>query len=257
MKKSELESKIIAYFEETLSLEETSILLKEVQNSSEKKELFEMYQLLYKELDTMTIYQPSSNLKNNFHQHLVQKNKQQNNLKPTFVFSIRPLLKYAAIGLILVTFGTLIGLNWSKNKDLNRMNQELIAMRTEMKSLLQNESTSVRIKAVNMSNELEQSDEEIINVLLQTMNGDESENVRLAAIDALEKFAQHPKVNKAFLNNLTANNSDFIKIKIINILATIQEQSALRYLDEIINDKAASHYLKKEANDGKEAIVNL
>lgn len=257
MNNLDLENKIIAYFEGTLASGEEAILLKEINHSDTTKELFEIYQSMYQELDTAFIHQPSTNLKNSFYKHLESTEKVIPLKSKHTLFSIRPYLKYAAIGLILITFGALIGINWAQNQQVSIINQEMLALRTEMKNLLKNESTSVRIKAINMSHTLEETDEEIVLVLIKTMKGDESENVRLAAIDALEKFVHHPKVRTTFLNTLNKENSDFIKIKIINVLAAIKEPSAVRYLDQIIEDKNASRYLKHEANLGKEAIINL
>lgn len=257
MNNFDIEAKIITYFEGALSSDEKATLLKEINNSDTTKELFETYQSMYQGLDATIIHQPSVHLKNNFYRHLESTEKIISLKSKRTSFSIRPYLKYAAIGLILITFGALIGINWSQNQQVSTINQEMIALRTEMKNLLKNESTSVRIRAINMSNTLIETDEGIVQVLIKTMDGDDSENVRLATIDALEKFAHHPIVRTTFLNTLDKENSDFIKIKIINILASIKEPSAVRYLEQIIEDKNASRYLKHEANLGKEAIINL
>ena len=167
------------------------------------------------------------------------------------------LLKYAATVLLLVTLGVLIGLNISKNGQIDSINKEMAVLRSDMKNLLQNESTAQRIRAVKMSNELETADSEILEVLIKVMNSDQSANVRVAAIDALENFSHEKIVKEAFLQAFDTPQEDMIQIKLIRILAERKEKTALPYLDKIIDDTKTSKYVKREATEGRKHIINL
>lgn len=252
----EIEEKIIAYFEESLNDSEKQSLLNSIQNAPEAKEIFETYQVIYEDFDTDLVAMPSTDFKNNFYKKLEQQEKtaqHKASKRPSLSF-IR-VLKYAASILLLVAFGTLIGLNWSKNQQISILNKDVLALKSEMTNLLKNESTAVRIKAISMSDELTHSNQDILEVLIQTMNGDASENVRLAAINALEKFADEKMVRTALFEALKHQKDDFIQIKIIHILANLKDENALPHLNDIIEDKDASKFLKREATVGKEIIM--
>jgi len=89
------------------------------------------------------------------------------------------------------------------------------------------------------------------------MNNDKSENVQIAAIDALENFAHEKIVQQAFLKNLESQKEDFIQIKLIRILAQTKNKNTLPFLDKILTNKKTSKYLRTEATQSKKTIINL
>ena len=253
MNNQSLEEIIIAWFEGELENSEREDFMERINSSKEGKELFETYKMIYADLDNEEMATPSSDFKTKFHTSLKE---QDLHFKKNKVIRFQ-YLKYAAAVLLLVTVGILIGLNISKNNQLNHLSDELIAMKTEMKNLLQNESTAQRIRAVKMSSQFVETDNDLLKVLIKTMNSDKSENVRIAAIDALENFAHEEIVQQAFLKNLEIQKEDFTQIKLIRILAQAKNKNTLPFLDKIITNKKTSKYLRSEATESKRTIINL
>jgi len=243
----ELENRIIAWFEGDLNEVDEKTLLEEVNTSSEAKELFETYQAIYQDFELEEMAKPRADFKKRFQSAVVKDHR-----LPRF-----QMMKYAAAVLLLVTLGVLIGLNISKSGQIETINIEMVALQRDMENLLQNESTAQRIRAVKMSNQLEKADPEILRVLIKAMNSDRSENVRMAAIDALENFSHEKIVKEAFLQAFEMQQEEIIQIKLIRILAESRDKTALPYLDKIIENKKTSKYLKTEARQGRKTIVNL
>jgi len=61
-------------------------------------------------------------------------------------------------------------------------------------SLLEQQSASERLRGVDYSSRVDQSDTQVLAALLHAVNHDPNVNVRLAAVDALRKFAGNPAV---------------------------------------------------------------
>ncbi|MEM9822409.1 MAG: HEAT repeat domain-containing protein [Bacteroidota bacterium] len=249
-----LEATIIAYFEGSLDELEREVLLAKVKTEDEAQTLFEAYRRLYEDLAEEPLRFPKEAfaVKAKAHLlHLENERSDQSRIRPIQLF------KYAAAIVLLVSFGLLIGLNVAKNNQLTYLSDELLLVKMEMKTLLQNKSTAQRIRAVKLSNEFQEVDLEVLNALIQAMNTDESENVRIAAIDALESFSQEAVVKKAFIQALKNSKDDLIKIKLIQVLAHQKNRQVLPLLEEILRDKTASKYLKSAATEGKDAVINL
>ena len=63
-----------------------------------------------------------------------------------------------------------------------------------MLSLLEKESATERLKAVSLTQEMDQASQKVTSALLQTLNNDDNVNVRLAALDALKPYSSDGNV---------------------------------------------------------------
>lgn len=161
-------------------------------------------------------------------------------------------------GLVLVVFLAFYFFqNKAQNELLEETKQELFALKTTMSQLLDNESSIKRIKAVSLSNSMEVADPEIIQIMISTMQNDEDESVKLAAVNALEEYAHMEVVKHALIEALEASDKAFFKIKIINILTELKEERALPLLDQIIDDNGSHGYLKEEAISARNSLKSL
>jgi len=246
--------RLIDYIDQTLSTEELAAMELELEISPElAKELHEL-RLMMGIIDTEEHAQPSDRLQHNFdtflQEQLVkseqpQDNSQQNNTtsSPNKTFSLSSLYKYAVAAVVLILVGVLVGRNYTQDEQIDKMSENLYAM-------LEEKSTSQRIKAVNMSYDMETPNGGILDALINTMNTDKSSNVRLAAVTALEKFTTDEKVINAFINSLGVQEDPTVTIALINILATIKEQNAIKPLEQLLTDEKHMQFVKDEAQVG-------
>ena len=163
-----------------------------------------------------------------------------------------------ALGLVLLSLiGFFIWQNQQQNKLLQAAQQQIYAMRSTMDALLQDRSSFKRIKGVNISHTIEQADPDILTALTNTMLHDEDAKVRLAAVNALERFAEEPLVKNALITALEESKEPFFRIKIIKILASIKDKSSLPLLNQIIEDDASQDYLREEAIAAQKSITTI
>lgn len=100
-------------------------------------------------------------------------------------------------------------------------------------SLLQQTSASDRLRGVDYSYRVEDSDSEVIGALVRTLNQDSNVNVRLAAVDALQRFSADAAVRREMRQSLPLQTSPLVQIAVIDSLAAAQDRSATPELERL------------------------
>jgi putative zinc finger protein len=153
-------------------------------------------------------------------------------------------LAQAALAVALVVIGVALGkyLNPpppnTSTKELAALHQELTGMRQLMVlSMLQQPSASERLQGVSWSEQVKSSNPEIISALLHTVRYDSSVDVRLAALDALRRYKDQPKVRTDVLQSLRADQSPLVQIALIDFLVELRQSEAVGYLKNFEQSK--------------------
>ena len=140
--------------------------------------------------------------------------------------------------LIGFAFGHLMKNNISQNGELSYLRQEIHDMRQMMSlSLLEQSSSSDRLLGVNLSTQIDQPDQILLDQLLQKINHDPNINVRLAAINATTLFIRQNHVREHLIESLANQTSPLVQIELIDLLAQIREQKALNALKMLIQNE--------------------
>ena len=117
-------------------------------------------------------------------------------------------------------------------------------------SLLKQASPSERLMGVSWSARIDQPGGEIIQTLLETLRNDPNVNVRLATIDALYLFYDHPEVKEGLIHSLAGQTSPLVQLSLINLLVEIRERRAVKALERLIQDEKLNPKVKKRAELG-------
>lgn len=252
MDKEKLESRIIDYIDGKMNETERAELEREL---AQNKEAYAMYEQLKEVIQTMGRVQPlepSGKLKAQFEQ-LLQKEIQAEKKTKTIFFS--PMVYRAAAAVLLVLAGVAIG-NWiNKNqeqeKQIAELQQQVDENRKMMMAMLNNQqSASQRMVGLSVAYEMDKPDDEIVKVLVKTMNEDPNSNVRLAAMDALGKFSNEPNVRKALIESLSTQKDPVVQIALIQLMVKMKEKSILNQLEKITRDASTMKAVKDEAYSG-------
>jgi HEAT repeats/Putative zinc-finger len=111
--------------------------------------------------------------------------------------------------------------------DLARLQDEVYHMRQLVTlSLLQQQSASERLRGVDYAYRVEQSDTQVLAALLHAVNHDPNVNVRLAAVDALRKFAGSPAVRNTLDKALAKQDSPLVQIALIDLIVDMRDKDA-------------------------------
>ena len=140
----------------------------------------------------------------------------------------------------VLVFGTMFFLY--QNQQANKQKQELMAN-------LSDSSTGTRLEAVyNIDDAYEKEDNEIIDVLIETLLTDSNANVKIATIEALAKFPNNEKMRMSMVEALKKEHQPLVQIKLINTLSALRETRAKEPLKEIINNQNSFDIVKSNAN---------
>jgi anti-sigma factor RsiW len=252
MDKDALESRIIDYIDGKLTEAERQLLEKEL---AQNPELFQLYEQLHEVIHTMDRIkplEPSGRLKAEFEQMLNRAIGVQKKNRTVF-FS--PVVYRVAAAVLLVMAGAAIG-NWiSDNRQqeqrLAELEQQMAESRKLMMAMLENEqSASQRMTGVSVAFELEKPDDEIVSVLVKTMNEDPNTNVRLAAMEALGKFSTEPTVRRALIHSLSVQKDPVVQIALIQLMVRMKEKGIIHELEKMTKDNSVMKAVKDEAYAG-------
>ncbi len=168
--------------------------------------------------------------------------------RPAYQFGLAVILIVAGLG-----SGYLLNVRsrFAARTEVAGLRQEIDEMRrTVAVSLLKQASPSERLMGVSWSARLDRPGEEIIAALLETLDHDRNVNVRLAAVDALYLFYDHPEVKEGLVRSLARQTSPLVQLSLIDLLVGIRERRAAEALELLIMDEKLNPKVKKRAELG-------
>jgi hypothetical protein len=143
--------------------------------------------------------------------------------RPAFQFGFAAAMLLAGVGI-----GHLITANGRSKAEVAELQGELRGMRQMVTlALLQQQSASDRLRGVDFSAAADQGDTQVVSALLTTLAHDSNVNVRLAAVDALRRFAGSPMVRQRLNQALAAQDSPLVQISVIDLLVETGQREAV------------------------------
>lgn len=153
----------------------------------------------------------------------------------------------AAIFIAGLLAGNLFNLSGSQDQKIDNLTEEVYQMREiMMMSLLENDSPSERLKAVNISNELPETDDRIAEALLQTLNKDPNVNVRIAAVDALINHASNPNVRSGMIDAITRQESPLVQIALADAMLALQETESVDQFKKLLEQDDMNYNVRNK-----------
>lgn len=249
-----IQDKLIDYLENQLPSDQRLEIETALAESEELRMELEELKTILNGIEAAPEFQPSDRLQNTFDQYLAQAKKENNGIEKEGKIiplwsKYKNLIQLAAACVILL-LGVGIGSKFSNGPErIAKVETQL----EEIQKLIEHESVSQRIKGVNVSYNLPKGaneNQDIIQVMIKTMNEDESSNVRLAALEALTRWTDQPIVKEALIQALLTQRDPAFQITLINTLVEIKEKRALPNMENLINDEETLDYIKGETQVG-------
>ena len=152
----------------------------------------------------------------------------------------------AAVMLIGVTVGRLTAP--SQVADVAALRDELRSMRVMVGlSLMQQTSASERLKGVSWSSQIDQPGSELVEALLDTLMHDPNDNVRLATVDALRRFADRELVRRGAADALLRQTSPLVQIALIDFAVETNDRAASDALLRLSRDPMVNETVRARA----------
>lgn len=256
MERGKLEELIPDYLDGSLSENEVREFEKSLTLYPELKNEVEQLKSMAESMGAMPELTPSHASKMRFRQALMEEKAAQ----PIQTVVTNPWIYQLVAGFALLICGIAIGLLINKPVDnssqLAALQQELSATKSlVLQSALQNHSASDRIQAVSLTENIAQPDAELIGTLIKTLNTDESPNVRLAAAEALVKYADNQLVRASLVRSLSHQEDPIIQITLIQMMVQLDEKSALKQLKSLSNDDKIQPVVRQSAETAIQILI--
>jgi hypothetical protein len=242
-----LEILIMDYLSDKLSVSDQQEWNKEIAAGNIKPEDIKAYQSLMSGMENIKVPEVSENLSKKFYTHLNQQIKSVN--RTTVLDQVASYLYQlglsrggiqAAYSLVILLIGLGAGylmMNDNDKTEISALSTEMKEMKSMMMlSLLEKESPSARIKAVSLTQNMKDVDNEIINALFHTLSHDNNTNVRLEALDALVRYSDRPLVRVGLIESLAEQDNPLVQLGLADIMVLLQDKQAKAALEGILNN---------------------
>lgn len=121
-------------------------------------------------------------------------------------------------------------------------------------SLIQQHSTTERLKGVLATLDLKAPDQKVLNDLIGALAFDPSTNVRLAAVDALYPHADSEIVRASIPALLDREQSPLVQVAMINFVAASGDREAAPALEKLVRNETIDKAVREAA---KRALAQL
>jgi hypothetical protein len=167
---------------------------------------------------------------------------------------------HVAAAVVILILGFSLGQIGSNDSEAT---QELTALRSEIAllkevtitSTLKRYSASDRIMAVNRIENETTINPELLATLVNTLNSDESPNVRYAALQALANYMDQDQVRYELVKSLESQTDPLIQISLITIMIEAQEKSARVPMRKLIENEQTIQEVKDQAEIALKILV--
>jgi hypothetical protein len=252
MGRDKLESMLIEYIDGNLGERDRLLVEAELAKNPEAKILHEQLKEVMGRMNDAVQLVPGEALKKSFEHFLSQEATKKPGAKSV---TMVPMFYRIAAGIILLM---VVGVTayWIRkdmqNQDrLAEMQKALEDNKRVMMALLDNEySASKRMQGVSVAYEMKKPDDEIVRVLVRTLNSDPNTNVRLAALDALSKFSSEDEVRRSLIESLSTQKDPIIQIALIQLMVQMKEKTVIKQLERMTKDSKTMKAVKDEAYSG-------
>jgi hypothetical protein len=173
--------------------------------------------------------------------------------KSSWVLPFHPAWQLAMAASLLVA-GVFVG-RYQTRPEAPVQGTEVAQLKGEIESLrqlvalsmLQQQSPSARLRGVSYSEAISQPDEQVEQALLYAVNHDSNVNVRLSAVDALQKFAGSPGVLDAMAQAIPTQDSPLVQIALIDMLVQLNAKAKAPALVKLSMDAATEEVVRQRA----------
>lgn len=237
------------------------------------REELENLTAIWTKLGVLPEIEPDVNLRNRFYSMLasykegLQKQKSSHSKKrlPSLIFgklfSFKPMPQFV-LSLIFLVLGLMVGYFvfsfQTARSELKGLRQEIQTLRqTTAISMLKQPSAVDRLSGVSWMFQVKNPNQNTLHLLFSTLNNDANVNVRLAVIEALYLFKDHPSVRQGLIHSLSHQHTPIVQTALIDLIVEIREHRAIKALKHLLEEKQIVPEVKKHAELSLEQLINI
>ena len=142
------------------------------------------------------------------------------------------------------------------NDQIEGLSQQVSELQEMMMlSLLEKGSATERLKAVGLTQQMDEASKKVTTALIQTLNQDENVNVRLAALEALKPYATDSSVREALIRSISMQESPMVQISLAELMVALQEKAAVQEFEKIVESENTPAEVKKKLKQTIDVLI--
>jgi len=198
--------------------------------------------LLYENVTSIAEPSPSFALDNRF-SHMLAEEKKRIQVRSSWkaIFTMQGVMPKLAFAIVTLTIGFMTGYLMrlpSQKTEISSLTQEVANLREMMMlSLLEKESASERLRAVSLTEEMNDASSAVTQALLHTLNSDANINVRLAALDALKPYTRVAHIREELVRSIGKQDSPLVQVALAELMESLHEKSSVKELQKILQNE--------------------
>ncbi len=264
MRKKDNRKELFDLLHDKLTPGETSEILSGMKEAGIGDDEIEPIRRISNLIDEAPVDEPSSGMDNRFYEMLdIEREKAGKNIsgrrgwfQPS---SLSAGLRIAA-GIALFLLGWFMsvwsGQRFTPGKEMAELSGELKGLKETLVLTMLNQNSSLeRIKAVNMVNEFENADERIIGSLLGALNHDENDNVRLLSLEALIKYSENPAVREGLVTSIHNQSSPMIQLRLAEVMIALNERKAAPEFQKVLMNSGLNYSVRNKINEAVTVLL--
>jgi hypothetical protein len=265
MKRQELKKKLFDLLHGNLSQEEEEEVIARLGRSGISREEIESIRSVNRLIEETPLPELKSKMDKRFYAMLEDEKKKVllgepeiRKTKTSYFSLVTPGLRIAA-GIALFLLGWLtsgwFGSSAGRDRQIANLAGEVKQLKeTLVLTMMQQSSTVERIKAVNMVSEFEETNRQVIESLINVLNHDTNDNVRLLALEALVRYSSVPEVRDGLITSIRNQTSPLVQLRLAEIMIAINEKRAVPEFQKVLQDASLNYSVRGKIN---EALVVL
>jgi hypothetical protein len=246
------------YLAGRLAEDETRAFEAEMMNDAQLLMEVEELRATWQDLGLLPAAEPSGALRARFYQRLhdIQSGRSR---EPRGAFlwwkpGLSGLVRQVTVILALFCLGMYVGrvsvgFGRGQGDQASQLQAQVQSLRqTVALSLLDRQSPASRLEGVSWSNQVEHPDQDLLSALASTLQNDPNTNVRLAALDALEKSSGNATVRQSLVNALGRQDSPLVQIALIDALVHLRDKDAAGQFRKLSAEPQANAAVRQRAD---------
>ena len=202
----------------------------------------------WQSLDLLPVEEPSGQVRERFYEMLGAYRQGLASAEPRKAFHWWQMAAAAALLVVGLGIGYVARGNGQPPAEVSQLREEVASMRQLVAlSLMQQQSASERLRGVSWAYQAEPSDREILGALVSAVNHDTNVNVRLAAVDALRRFAASPETRRAVVDALPSQTTPLVQVALIDLLVDFKERDATGVLKRLAANGEVNDGVRQQA----------
>ncbi len=206
---------------------------------------------VWEDMETLAIPEPGPHMHANFYHMLMDYEQKQSFLgvgenRNTWSRGLRYGL-VAAVFILGLTIGLFVG-NDAIRITPNGSNQNQIALQQYL-DFVSNPSATERLGIVQGLKEEKRINEVVIQALNQTVLNDPNVNVRLAAIETMVYFSDHPEMRELLLRAIPHQDNPIVQLTLAEVMIEFEETRAVEQFEEMMLSQEVEEEVKQDLEE--------